>query len=95
MGWHWEHLWLKGKRTGGRTEDTDRRRTNTSLCPSTADGEGQICSMLPGKAVDETQCCRKEQREASSNPSMLVWVTKLTGFRDETHVDILFLHTSL
>lgn len=70
VGWHWEHLWLKGKRMGGggggqRTEDTDRRRTNTSLCPYTADGEGQICSMLPGKPVDETKCCRKEHRQAN------------------------------
>lgn len=67
VGWHWEHLWLKGKRTGGGgwTEDTDWRRTNTSLCPSTADGEGQICSMLPGKPADETKCCRKERRKAN------------------------------
>lgn len=68
MGWHWEHLWLKGKRTGvegERTEDTDRRRTNASLCPSMADGDGQTCSMLPGKPVDETKCCRKEHRKAN------------------------------
>lgn len=70
VGWHWEHLWLKGKRTGvegsgQRTEDTDRRRTNTSLCPSMADGDGQTCSILPGEPVDETKCCRKEHRKAS------------------------------
>lgn len=64
VGWHWEHLWVKGKSKGGRTEDIDRRRTNTLLCPSTADGEGQICSMFPGKPVDETKCCRKEHRKA-------------------------------
>lgn len=61
VGWHWEHLWLKGKRTGremGRVggwwaEDTSRRRTITSLLSSTADGEGweaesAACSQLPG-----------------------------------------------
>lgn len=61
VGWHWEHLWLKGKRTGremGRVggwwaEDTSRRRTITSLWSSTADGEcwkaeSAACSQLPG-----------------------------------------------
>lgn len=60
VGWHWEHLWLKGKRTGremggagGRAEDTNRRRTNASLWPSAADGEGwraqrAASSQLPG-----------------------------------------------
>lgn len=40
---------MEGQRT------PNRRRTNTSLYPSTADGEGQICSGLPGEPVDATE----------------------------------------
>lgn len=79
MGWHWEHLWLKGKGEkggGGQTEDTDWRHTNASLCPSTADGEGQICGVLPGKPVDETKCCRKEH--AKGYLGILVNILTLT-----------------
>lgn len=57
-GWHWEHLWLKGERTGWGWErgrrPAGRGRTDASLCPSAADGEGQICSVLPGTAARET-----------------------------------------
>lgn len=70
VGWHWEHLWLEGRGGGGRggwTEDTDHSHTNTALCPSTADGEGQICSLLPGKPVDVIKSWREEHRKADGS----------------------------
>ena len=87
---------FKGKGTGGRIEDTDRRHTNTSLCPSTADGEGQICSVLPGKPVDETKRCSREHREASGSSLWLLYVelhsVELTpqSSRDVTSLDFFF-----
>lgn len=44
----------RGGGGGGERGDAGRGRTNTSLCPSAADGEGQICSILPGEPVRET-----------------------------------------
>lgn len=49
---------------GGRTEDTDRTCTDPSLCPAAADGKGQICSVLPCKALDKNKGCRKAHRQA-------------------------------
>lgn len=61
--------WRKkgGGGRGGWTEDTDHSHTNTALCPSTADGEGQICSLLPGKPVDVIKSWREEHRKADGS----------------------------
>ncbi|MEQ2302958.1 hypothetical protein AMECASPLE_011922 [Ameca splendens] len=45
---------------GRGTEDMDQRHTNTSLCSFTADGEGQICSVLPAKPRKGAETCRME-----------------------------------
>lgn len=48
-------------RGGGGRGDAGRGRTSTSLCPSAADGEGQICSILPGEPLRETGYARGQR----------------------------------
>lgn len=53
---------------GGERGDAGPGRTNTSLCPSTADGEGQICSILPGEPVRETGYERGQRAASLTDP---------------------------